>query len=102
MEPIIQVTDLAKTYQMGEIAVHALQGVSFQIGPGEMVAIMGPSGSGKSTLMNLLGCLDTPTAGEYSLTGLRIDQLDKDELAAVRRATSTAARARTCWRCSTS
>ena len=84
MDPIIQIRDLAKTYQMGEIAVHALQGVSFAITPGEFVAIMGPSGSGKSTLMNLLGCLDTPTAGEYVLDGMRIDQLAGDQLAAVR------------------
>src|SRR3982751_2541274 len=84
MEPIIQIRDLAKTYQMGDIAVHALQGVSFTIMPGEFVAIMGPSGSGKSTLMNLLGCLDTPTSGEYSLDGVQIDQLAGDQLAAVR------------------
>ena len=84
MEPLIQVRDLTKTYQMGDIAVHALQGVSFDVLPGEFVAIMGPSGSGKSTLMNLLGCLDTPTAGEYVLDGLRIEQLDSDQLAAVR------------------
>src|SRR3954454_16286479 len=84
MEPIIQIRDLAKTYQMGEIAVHALQGVSFDIMPGEFVAIMGPSGSGKSTLMNLLGCLDTPTSGEYILDGVQIDQLAGDQMAAVR------------------
>jgi putative ABC transport system ATP-binding protein len=84
MEPIIQTRDLAKTYLMGEIEVHALQGVSFAIQPGEFVAIMGPSGSGKSTLMNLLGCLDTPTAGEYILDGVQIDQLEGDQLAAVR------------------
>ena len=84
MDPIIQVHDLAKTYQMGEIAVHALRGVSFRIQPGEFVAIMGPSGSGKSTLMNLLGCLDTPTAGSYLLDGLPVEQLDGDQLAAVR------------------
>jgi putative ABC transport system ATP-binding protein len=84
MEPIIQTRDLAKTYQMGEIAVHALQGVSFEILPNEFVAIMGPSGSGKSTLMNLLGCLDTPTSGEYILDGVQVDQLEGDQLAAVR------------------
>jgi putative ABC transport system ATP-binding protein len=84
MDPIIQVRDLARTYQMGEIAVEALRGVSFDIGRGEFVAIMGPSGSGKSTLMNLIGCLDTPTAGRYLLAGLPVEQLDADQLAAVR------------------
>src|SRR5688572_15478629 len=84
MESIINVTDLARTYTMGEIEVHALQGVSFSINRGEFVAIMGPSGSGKSTLMNLVGCLDTPTAGEYSLDGLPVEGLEGDELAAVR------------------
>ena len=84
METIINVTDLARTYTMGEIEVHALRGVSFSIRRGEFVAIMGPSGSGKSTLMNLLGCLDTPTAGEYLLDGVQVDGLESDELAAVR------------------
>ena len=81
---IIQVSGLAKTYQMGEVDVHALRGVSFEIRKGEFVAIMGPSGSGKSTLMNLLGCLDTPTDGQYLLDGLPVEQLDGDTLAAVR------------------
>jgi putative ABC transport system ATP-binding protein len=84
MSTIIEVHDLQKTYHMGEIEVHALRGVSFSIQRGELVAIMGPSGSGKSTLMNLLGCLDTPTAGSYILDGLPVEQLDKDLLAAVR------------------
>src|SRR5688572_4202474 len=84
MQTIINVTDLARTYTMGEIEVHALQGVSFSINRGEFVAIMGPSGSGKSTLMNLLGCLDTPTAGEYLLDGLPVEGLEGDELAEVR------------------
>ena len=84
MDTIIQVRDLAKTYQMGDIAVEALRGVSFGLGRGEFVAIMGPSGSGKSTLMNLIGCLDTPTAGAYWLDGLPVEQLDRDHLAAVR------------------
>jgi putative ABC transport system ATP-binding protein len=84
MDVMIQVRDLRKTYQMGEIEVPALRGVSFQIRRGEFVAIMGPSGSGKSTLMNLLGCLDTPSGGQYILDGLNVAQLDRDLLAAVR------------------
>lgn len=84
MEMIIQARDLARTYAMGEIEVHALRGVTFDIRKGEFVAIMGPSGSGKSTLMNLLGCLDTRTGGQYLLDGLPVEQLDKDQLAAVR------------------
>ncbi|HYO50905.1 MAG TPA: ABC transporter ATP-binding protein [Chloroflexia bacterium] len=84
MDTIIQARDLARTYSMGEIEVHALRGVSFDIHKGEFVAIMGPSGSGKSTLMNLLGCLDTPSGGQYLLDGLPVEQLDKDQLAAVR------------------
>lgn len=84
MDRLIQVRDLAKTYQMGLVAVPALRGVSFDIARGEFVAIMGPSGSGKSTLMNLLGCLDRPSSGSYCLEGLPVDQLTKDQLAAVR------------------
>jgi putative ABC transport system ATP-binding protein len=84
MQPIIQVRDLARTYQMGDIEVQALRGVTFDIHRGEFVAIMGPSGSGKSTLMNLLGCLDTPTGGHYLLDGIPVENLDKDQLAAVR------------------
>jgi len=84
MEAIIEVRDLTRTYQLGEIEVRALRGVSFDIQQGEFVAIMGPSGSGKSTLMNLLGCLDTPSSGEYRLGGLLVQDLDKEELSAVR------------------
>jgi putative ABC transport system ATP-binding protein len=84
MEPIISVRGLARTYTMGEIEVQALRGVDFDIYPGEFVAIMGPSGSGKSTLMNLLGCLDTPTDGEYILDGIPTEELETDMLAAVR------------------
>jgi putative ABC transport system ATP-binding protein len=84
MKTMIQVRDLARTYQMGDIEVRALRGVSFDIYQGEFVAIMGPSGSGKSTLMNLLGCLDTPTAGQYILDGVPVEHLNKDQLAAVR------------------
>ncbi|HEY0734601.1 MAG TPA: ABC transporter ATP-binding protein [Herpetosiphonaceae bacterium] len=84
MKTMIQVQNLARTYQMGDIEVHALRGVSFDIQQGEFVAIMGPSGSGKSTLMNLLGCLDTPTGGRYILDGVPVENLNKDQLAAVR------------------
>ena len=84
MDTMIHVRDLRKSYQMGEISVPALRGVSFDIARGEFVAIMGPSGSGKSTLMNLLGCLDTPDSGQYLLDGLPVDQIGRDLLAAVR------------------
>jgi putative ABC transport system ATP-binding protein len=84
MDTMIQVRDLQKTYRMGEIDVPALRGVSFSIRRGEFVAIMGPSGSGKSTLMNLLGCLDTPSGGQYLLDGLAVEQLERNLLAAVR------------------
>jgi putative ABC transport system ATP-binding protein len=84
MDAIIQVRDLRKTYHMGDIEVPALRGVSFGIARGEFVAIMGPSGSGKSTLMNLLGCLDTPSAGQYFLDGLPVEQIERNLLAAVR------------------
>jgi putative ABC transport system ATP-binding protein len=69
---------------MGEIKVHALRGVSFNVRSGEVVAIMGPSGSGKSTMMNMIGCLDTPTSGEYYLEGEHVSTLDDDQLAHVR------------------
>ncbi|NTV62862.1 MAG: ABC transporter ATP-binding protein [Oscillochloris sp.] len=84
MSAMIVVKDLRRTYTMGEFEVQALRGVSFQIRRGEFVAIMGPSGSGKSTLMNMIGCLDTPTAGSYHLDGLPVEQLDPALLAAVR------------------
>jgi putative ABC transport system ATP-binding protein len=84
MDAMITVRGLTRTYQMGEFAVHALRGVSFAIHRGEFVAIMGPSGSGKSTLMNLIGCLDTPTSGTYTLDGLPVEELAPTLLAAVR------------------
>ena len=81
---LIQTNDLWKTYQMGTEEVHALRGVSISIERGEYVAIMGPSGSGKSTLMNLIGCLDTPTKGNYLLNGKQVGQMNDDELARIR------------------
>jgi len=81
---VIHAKDLCKTYQMGEVEVRALCGVSLNIKRGEVLAIMGPSGSGKSTLMNLLGCLDRPTSGEYSLDGELVSHLNDDQLAEIR------------------
>ncbi len=76
--------DITKMYQMGEVEVNALCGVSLEIKYGEVVSIMGPSGSGKSTLMNILGCLDRPTSGKYFLDGELVSQLNDDQLAAIR------------------
>ncbi len=84
MSTLIATRDLARHYPMGDVVVEALRGVSFDIARGEFVAVMGPSGSGKSTLMNLLGCLDRPTGGQYVLDGLPVEDLTGDELAAVR------------------
>jgi putative ABC transport system ATP-binding protein len=81
---VIRIVDLHRAYQMGAERIHALNGVSLEILRNEYVAIMGPSGSGKSTMMNLLGCLDTPTGGEYWLNGLEVSRLSDDELARVR------------------
>jgi putative ABC transport system ATP-binding protein len=83
-EMMIRTDDLWKTYVMGEEEIHALRGVSFDIERGEYVAIIGPSGSGKSTLMNMIGCLDTPSKGEYWLNGKLVSQMDDDELAYIR------------------
>src|SRR4029453_4369011 len=99
MEPVVQPADVStqhdssalismrnlwKTYQMGAEAVHALHGVSFDVHKGEYIAIIGPSGSGKSTLMNLIGCLDTASQGDYWLNGKNVSEMDDDELARIR------------------
>ena len=81
---LIRTDDLWKTYEMGSEKIHALHGVTFEIRSNEFVAIMGPSGSGKSTLMNLIGCLDTPSQGEYYLNGQLVSDMHDDELARIR------------------
>jgi putative ABC transport system ATP-binding protein len=81
---VIDIENITKNYVMGEEIVHALRGVSLQIRRNEYIAIMGPSGSGKSTLMNMLGCLDTPTAGRYEFNGKNVAEMNDDELAAIR------------------
>ncbi len=84
-QPVIDVRNLEKVYRLGrDVEVPALRGVSFVVHPGEAVAIMGPSGSGKSTLMNILGCLDKPTRGEYYLDGQLVSEMDDDALARIR------------------
>lgn len=83
-DPLIETIGLVKDYRLGSEAVHALDDVSVKIDHGEFVAVMGPSGSGKSTFMNLLGCLDTPTAGKYLLEGEDISRVSRDRLAAIR------------------
>jgi putative ABC transport system ATP-binding protein len=84
MNPVIKLEEIHKIYHTGEVDVHAVRGVSLEIHPGEFVAVMGASGSGKSTLMNMLGCLDHPTQGRYSLDGTDVSQLDRDQLADIR------------------
>jgi putative ABC transport system ATP-binding protein len=81
---LIRMTSIVKDYEMGEAMVHALRGIDLEVESGEFLAIVGPSGSGKSTLMNLIGCLDRPTSGEYYLDGRKVDALGDDELARIR------------------
>jgi putative ABC transport system ATP-binding protein len=81
---LIRLQDISRRYKMGTEIVHALRGVSLEIARGEYVAIMGPSGSGKSTLMNVLGCLDTPTEGNYELNGVQVSRMDDNQLAEIR------------------
>jgi putative ABC transport system ATP-binding protein len=81
---IIRTWDLMKTYEMGDQTIHAVAGIDIEIKKGEYVAIMGPSGSGKSTLMNVIGCLDTPSSGQYYLNGNLVSAMDDDELARIR------------------
>lgn len=83
-EPIIQLVDIRKSYQMGTLESQVLKGISLSIWPGEYVCIMGPSGCGKSTLLNVLGCLDQPTSGEYFLGGRNVAQLNDDDLSEAR------------------
>lgn len=84
IEWVIRATNLTKVYKMGQVEVRALNGLSLEIARGEIVAIMGPSGSGKSTLMNIIGCLDRPTSGEYILDGEPVARLTDDQLATIR------------------
>jgi putative ABC transport system ATP-binding protein len=81
---IIEIKDLVKDFQLGEVALHVLKGISFEVQRGDFISIMGPSGSGKSTLMNILGCLDIPTSGSYKLDGISVGELGSDELAEIR------------------
>ena len=84
MTPLVELTDVYKIYKMGDNEVHALDGISLTVNEGEFVAIIGQSGSGKSTCMNIIGCLDSPTSGEYKLCGRDISRYSDDELAGVR------------------
>src|SRR5271156_712192 len=83
-KPVIRLENVHKTYDLGEIQVFALRGVSLEVRSGEFVAVMGPSGSGKSTVMNILGCLDRPTKGHYYLDGVDVSGMTKSELAKIR------------------
>src|ERR1035441_1426118 len=84
MPAVIEIKDLVKDYNLGQVPVHVLKGISFEIERGDFVSIMGPSGSGKSTLMNILGCLDKPTSGSYELDGISVAKLNRDQLAEIR------------------
>ena len=84
MAPLIDVRNLNKIYNLGEVKVHAVADVTLQIERGSFLAIMGPSGSGKSSFVNLLGCLDRPTSGRYFLDGVPVESLDRDQLAEIR------------------
>jgi putative ABC transport system ATP-binding protein len=84
MEPLITIKDIGRKYVIGSETIHAIKSVSLTINKGEFVALMGPSGSGKSTLMNILGCLDTPSKGEYILNGINVSQMTENDLAEVR------------------
>src|ERR1039458_1409662 len=84
MPAVIEIKNLVKDYKLGEVPVHVLKDISFQIERGDFVSIMGPSGSGKSTLMNILGCLDKPTSGSYKLDGISVAKLNRDQLAEIR------------------
>ncbi|MCS7066454.1 MAG: ABC transporter ATP-binding protein [Fimbriimonadales bacterium] len=84
MRPVIEVRNITKDYRLGKVVVHALRGVSLTVMPGEFVAIMGPSGSGKSTFMNIIGCLDRPTSGEYYLNGELVSAMNDAQLAQIR------------------
>ena len=86
MQPVLQIKDLWKTYQSGDVEVHAVRGVSLEVEPAAFVAIMGASGSGKSTMMNILGCLDRPTKGSYLLDGIDVSHLGRDARADIRNA----------------
>src|ERR1051326_4712328 len=84
MTPVIEIKDVVKDYKLGEVPVHVLKGISFQIERGDFVSIMGPSGSGKTTLMNILGCLDRPTSGTYILADEDVSRMGDNALARVR------------------
>jgi ABC-type lipoprotein export system ATPase subunit len=98
-QPVIHAEGLTKVYSTGATKVHALRGVDVRVERGDMIAVMGSSGSGKSTLMNILGCLDSPTAGSYWLDGVRVEGLRRNALADIRNARSAScSRGSTSWR----
>ena len=95
---VIELQNIKRNFQVGDETVHALRGVSFSIGEGEFVTIMGTSGSGKSTLLNILGCLDTPTVGEYLLDGISVRTMSKSQRAVLATVKSAScSRTITCW-----